>query len=98
MSGGKNFIAMLNTPHNSSFSIDEVTDGNAVDVMVQGVMHDTSAFPTFTIGNDLFVSTTAGAVAATAPSGSGDTVQKIGVAIHADKAYFNFNTTEILLA
>ena len=74
------------------------SDGNAVDVMVQGVMHDTSAFPTFTIGNDLFVSTTAGAVAATAPSGSGDTVQKIGVAIHADKAYFNFNTTEILLA
>ena len=74
------------------------SDGAAVDVMVQGVMHDTSAFPTFTIGNDLFVSTTAGLVAAAAPSGSGDTVQKIGVATHADKAYFNFNTTEILLA
>jgi len=70
----------------------------AVDVMVQGVMHDASAFPTFsTVGADVFVSTT-GDITATAPSGSGDTVQKIGVAIHADKVYFNFNTTEVLLA
>ena len=67
--------------------------------MVQGVMHDTSAFPTFsTVGADVFVHTTAGEISATAPSGSGDTVQKVGVAIHADKIYFNFNTTEILLA
>jgi len=74
------------------------TDGNAVDVLVQGIMHDTSAFPTFTVGADVFVDTTAGAVTATAPSGSGDTVQKIGVATHADMVYFNFNTTEVLLA
>jgi len=75
------------------------SDGGAVDVMVQGVMHDTSAFPTFsTVGADVFVHTTAGEISATAPSGSGDTVQKVGVAIHADKIYFNFNTTEILLA
>ena len=77
------------------------TGGSAdatVDVMVQGVMHDSSAFPTFsTVGQDIFVSTT-GDVTATAPSGSGDTVQKIGVALHADKVYFNFNTTEVLLA
>ena len=70
----------------------------AVDVMVQGVMHDSSAFPTFgTVGADVFVSSS-GDITATAPSGSGDTVQKIGVAIHADKVYFNFNTTEVLLA
>ena len=74
------------------------SDGGAVDVMVQGVMHDASAFPTFTVGNDVYVSTTAGAVQTAAPSGSGDTVQKVGVAIHADKIYFNFNTTEVLLA
>ena len=74
------------------------TDGNAVDVLVQGIMHDTSAFDTFTVGADIFVSTTAGAVTATAPSGSGDTVQKVGVALHADMVYFNFNTTEVLLA
>ena len=39
-----------------------------------------------------------GGVTATAPSGSGDTVQKVGVALHADMVYFNFNTTEVLLA
>ena len=74
------------------------SDGGAVDVMVQGVMHDTSAFPTFTVGNDVYVGTDAGTVQTAAPSGSGDTVQKVGVAIHADKIYFNFNTTEVLLA
>ena len=76
------------------------SDTNAVDVLVQGIMHDTSAFPTFsTVGADIFVSAAAtGAVVDTAPSGSGDTVQKIGVALHADMIYFNFNTTEVLLA
>jgi hypothetical protein len=74
------------------------TDGNAVDVLVQGIMHDTSAFATFTPGADIFVSGTEAAVTATAPSGSGDTVQKVGVALHADMVYFNFNTTEVLLA
>ena len=74
------------------------SDGSAVDVLVQGIMHDTSAFDTFTVGADIFVSATAGAVTATAPSGSGDTVQKVGVALHADMVYFNFNTTEVLLA
>jgi hypothetical protein len=74
------------------------SDGSAVDVLVQGIMHDTSAFDTFTVGADIFVGTTAGAVSATAPSGSGDTVQKVGVALHADMVYFNFNTTEVLLA
>ena len=74
------------------------SDTNAVDVLVQGIMHDTSAFDTFTVGADIFVSGTTGAVTATAPSGSGDTVQKIGVALHADMIYFNFNTTEVLLA
>jgi len=69
-----------------------------INVLVQGVMHDASAFPTFgTVGQDVFVSST-GDITATAPSGSGDTVQKIGVAIHGDKVYFNFNTTEVLLA
>jgi hypothetical protein len=76
------------------------TDGNACDVLVQGIMHDTSAFPTFsTLGVDVFVSAAAaGAITATAPTGTGHTVQKVGVALHADMIYFNFNTTEVLLA
>ena len=54
----------------------------------------------FTPGADLFVGTTdnAGVVTGTAPSGSGDTVQKIGVALTSTSAYLNFNTTEVLLA
>lgn len=72
------------------------TDTNPVDVMVQGVMKLTGW--SFTIGNDIFVSTTAGDVTATAPSGTGDTVQKVGVATASDAAYFNFNTTEVVLA
>ena len=47
MSGGKNFIAMLNTPHNSSFSIDEVTDGNAVDVINMYGEHNGFKIATF---------------------------------------------------
>jgi hypothetical protein len=72
------------------------TDTNPVDVMVQGVMKLTGW--SFTIGNDIFISTTAGDVTATAPSGTGDTVQKVGVATASDAAYFNFNTTELVLA
>jgi hypothetical protein len=72
------------------------TDTNPVDVMIQGIMKLTGW--SFTIGNDIFVSATDGDVTETAPSGSGDTVQKVGVATASDAAYFNFNTTEVLLA
>jgi hypothetical protein len=69
-----------------------------VEVLVQGLLRRNSAYG-FTIGQDLFVSAAAVAgVTATAPTGSGDTVQKVGVALHADIAYYNFNTTEVLLA
>jgi len=69
----------------------------AVEVLVQGLLRRNSAYG-FTIGQDLFVSETAAAVTATAPTTSGATVQKVGVALHADIAYYNFNTTEVLLA
>lgn len=72
------------------------TDTNPVDVMIQGIMKLTGW--SFTAGNDIFVSATDGDVTETAPSGSGDTVQKVGVATASDAAYFNFNTTEVLLA
>ena len=69
-----------------------------VKILIQGVVVDASW--SFTPGADLFVGTTddAGAVTATAPSGSGDTVQKIGVALTSTSAFLNFNTTEVLLA
>jgi hypothetical protein len=58
------------------------TDTNPVDVMIQGIMKLTGW----------------SFVTATAPSGTGDTVQKVGVATASDAVYFNFNTTELVLA
>jgi len=72
------------------------TDTNPVDVMVQGIMKLTGW--SFTVGADIFISGTAGDVTSTAPSASGDTVQKVGVATASDSVYFNFNTTELVLA
>lgn len=73
------------------------TDGSSVDVMIQGVMKLTAW--SFTTGADIFISSSAaGDVTATAPSTSGHTVQKVGVAVASDTVYFNFNTTELVLA
>ena len=71
-------------------------DGEATKILIAGVLRDDSY--NFTPGADLFIGTTAGQITATAPSGSGDTVQKVGVALTADSIYVNFNTTEVLLA
>jgi len=73
------------------------SDGE-VKILIQGIVKDASW--SFTPGADLFVGTTdnAGLVTATAPSATGDTVQKIGVALTATTAFLNFNTTEVLLA
>lgn len=43
----------------------------------------------WTVGGLLYCDTTAGALTQTAPSGSGDQVQVVGVAITADIIYFN---------
>ena len=67
-----------------------------VKILIQGILRDDTY--NFTPGADLFIGTTEGEITATAPSGSGDTVQKVGVALTADSVYLNFNTTEVLLA
>jgi hypothetical protein len=71
-------------------------DGEATKILIAGVLRDDTY--SFTPGADLFIGTTAGEITATAPSGSGDTVQKVGVALTANSIYVNFNTTEVLLA
>ena len=69
-----------------------------IKVLIQGVLRDDTF--DFTPGADLFIGTSdnAGLITETAPSGSGDTVQKVGVALTADTAFLNFNTAEVLLA
>jgi hypothetical protein len=74
------------------------------EILISGIFRDDNY--AFTAGADVFVgtdpTTTAGTnylgITTTAPSGSGDTVQKIGVALTADTVFFNFNTAEVLLA
>lgn len=48
-----------------------------------------SSSPSYTVGGIVYGSTTAGATTTTAPSGTGDQVQVLGVALAADTIYFN---------
>jgi len=43
----------------------------------------------WTIGADLYVDTTAGAITETVPSGSGDQIRRVGYAVTADVMWFN---------
>lgn len=63
------------------------TDGNPMKVSLAGsfVRDDTWAW---TVGAVLYVSTTAGSITSTAPSGSGDIVRVVGYAVNADTIYF----------
>ena len=58
-----------------------------VKVLLQGIFRDESY--SFTPGEDLFIGTNLGEITATAPSGTGDFVQKVGVALTAKTIYFN---------
>ena len=43
----------------------------------------------WTVGGIIYLSTTAGGITQTAPSGADDVIQVLGVATHADRIYFN---------
>jgi hypothetical protein len=49
----------------------------------------------WTVGGLIYLSTTAGAATQTAPSGTDDVVQVLGVATHADRMWFNPNLTQV---
>jgi len=59
---------------------------NFIDVLLFGFISDASAWA-WTIGAPIYASTT-GVATATAPSGTGDVVQVIGIATHADRILF----------
>ena len=52
----------------------------------------------WTVGGEVYVSDTVGTLTQTAPSGSGDQVQRVGIATHADRLYFNPDLTVIEIA
>jgi len=61
-----------------------------------GIVRDDSW--NWTVGSPVFLSTTSGDITQTAPSGSGDIVQILGVATHADRIYFNPNLVQVEIA
>lgn len=64
-------------------------DGSASTMLLVGKIRADSAFPTMTIGANMFASTTAGDIQTTAPSGAGDIIRVIGQALTADELFFN---------
>jgi len=70
------------------------TADNAMPVVDNGVVrNDTWAW---TIGGDVYLSTTAGALTQTAPATSGDKVQKIGYAVTADSIRVHIGSGEYM--
>ena len=57
-------------------------------VLLHGIYRDDALY-NLTVGGAVYLSTTAGAATQTQPSAANDVVQVIGIALHADRLYFN---------
>jgi hypothetical protein len=64
-----------------------ITDTHTGTILLQGFIRDDDW--NWTLGGILYASGTAGAMTQTAPTGSGDFVQAVGIALSADVVYFN---------
>ena len=73
-----------------------ISDTATGTILLQGFIRDDSW--NWTPGGVLFASGTAGAMTQTAPSGTGDLVQALGVALTADVVYFNPSLTLVEVA
>lgn len=70
------------------------SNGNPLDVLVQGIMRHDDWAQAFTVGGPVYLSITITdneGVTATAPSTAGECVQLVGWAITVDEVYFNFS-------
>lgn len=77
-----------NTKPCDGFVIGSVTSGASGSVFVVGGL-SVGLFSGLTIGDEIYLSTTAGAITATAPSTSGNIVQRLGKAVSASTIIFN---------
>jgi hypothetical protein len=68
-----------------------VTDGSALNVVLRGIVRN-DGWTWSVVGAPLYVSTTAGAMTETAPSGTDDVVRVVGYVISDDCIYFNPST------
>lgn len=58
------------------------------NVLLHGIYKDVNRY-NFTVGGVVYLSTTAGAETQTPPSATDNVIQVVGIAIHADRIYFN---------
>ena len=65
------------------------TDGNPITVLLNGIIRADTAFPTFTVGAQVFLSETAGLLTQTAPTTADAVIRSVGFAITADEVYWN---------
>ena len=68
-------------------ALESKADGETCKLLIQGYIRDDSW--NFTTKDVYLSDGTGGAVLSAAPSDSGDQVQRLGVAVHADKMYFD---------
>ena len=74
-----------------SVSSGTISAGNAVKILTHGTYNDSDGFggSDLTVGKKMFLSTTAGAVTATAPSSTSDRVQVCGIAVGPRDVFVN---------
>ena len=70
----------------------------ALNVALPGSFIQDASVYAFTPGVPLYMSATDGAITATKPTGSGDTVRTVGYAVHADMIFFNPSSDYVTLA
>jgi hypothetical protein len=73
------------------------TDGNPMDTALHGAFVRDDTW-TWTAGDILYASTTAGGLTTTAPSGTGDVVRTVGYAITADIVHFLPSSSWVVVA
>ena len=64
------------------------SDGDATNMLLIGTVRADNAFPSFTVGAPVFLSTTDGDLTSTAPSGTGDIIRIVGQAWTANELWF----------
>jgi hypothetical protein len=74
-----------------ALSLTAANDGGAINLLLIGTMRS-AAFPgSIALGAPLYVSTSAGDITATAPSGTDDVIRRVGFAITAEPNTIYFN-------
>ena len=77
-------------------AVNDIANDAEGDILLHGYVRVNSW--NWTPGQLLYASTTTGGITATAPSGSGDQVQVVAVAVNADTIYFNPSLTIVQVA